>query len=118
MNLKKFAELDTTNRGAPCQEYPGAWLICIPDALGSYWTRFWMSKERRHSGHSHATFEVAKVIGEAFLNYLEEQHVEYNPRDITICWKCSDYDQRMGQAWFTGFYQHGRFNLFGSYVSV
>lgn len=113
--LPKYKDLTTSTRGNPCEEYPGEWLVCLPETLGSYWSRFWFSKERPHLGHSFQTFQEALDIGKDFLNYLQDNRVEYNPRDISVCWKATDNDPRIGQVWFTGFYMHGRFNIFGDY---
>lgn len=116
MNLPKYTELNTATRTKPCQEYPGEWLVCIPDGLGGHWSRFWFSdKNRPHLGHSFQTFDEAMNIAKNFLNYLEENHVEYNPTNITICWKATDNDPRIGEVWFTPFYMHGKFNFFGDY---
>jgi hypothetical protein len=115
MNLKKYTDLSPSERGAPCLEYPGEWLVCIPEGLGEHWSRFWFSKERTHLGHSYQTFEEALQIGKDFLNYLEEARVEYQASKISVCWKATDNDPRASQVWFTPFYQHGKFNVFGEY---
>lgn len=117
-NLKKFAELDTANRGMPCQEYPGEWLVMIPESLGSHWTRFWFNEHPETLGHSHKTFDEAHQKAKEFFSYLEKQKVEYDPTRISIAWKCSENDPRVGEVWFTGFYTHGRFTLFGDYRST
>jgi hypothetical protein len=115
MLLKKYAELGTVHRCEPCQEYPGEWLVMIPENVGPCWTRFWFSEERSHGGHSHQSFDDALQIAKKFLDYLENEKIEYNPTKISVAWKCTDNDPRIGQVWFTGFYQHGKFNFFGDY---
>jgi hypothetical protein len=113
--MKKYTELGTTHRTEPCEEYPGEWLVCIPESLGPNWNRWWFSKPRATLGHSFQTFDEAMNIAKSFLTYLEDQRVQYNPSSISICWKCTDNDPRIGECWFTGFFMHGRFNLFGDY---
>jgi hypothetical protein len=113
--LKKLDELDTVDRAAPCQEYPGEWLVFIPESLGSHWSRFWFSKERTHLGHSFQAFNEAMEIAKGFLAYLENEKVEYNPTKITIGWKASDNDPRSGEVWFASCFVHGKFNVFGEY---
>lgn len=109
MALKKFAELGTANRGDPCQEYPGKWLIhypyCLEEIIGE------------NGEIEQSSLDDAKCAVKGLIRRLEEKQIEYNPRDITISWKCSDNDPRIGQVWFTGFYVHGRFSFFGQYES-
>jgi hypothetical protein len=100
--MKTFTELGTVYRGDPCLEYPGEWLVFYP----------WRKQE---SADVLASFEQALSHARKVLDQAEEDKREYDPRDVTICWKCSDNDPRVGQVWFTGFYQHGKFNLFGDY---
>ncbi len=106
MSLKAYAELGHVHRTEPCQEYPGQWLLCLPNALkeavGEY-------------QESHTSQESARLHGEEILNRMEADLVEYNPRDIGVCWQASDNDPRIGQVWFTGFYQHGHWNHYGQY---
>lgn len=116
--LKKYNDLGTVHRTAPCLEYPGMWIINIPGYLDSDWSRFWRSEERESLGHSHPSFEVALQKAKEFLSYLERCKVEYDPRDIMISWKCSDNDVRIGKIWFTPFYTHGRFNYWGIYTQT
>lgn len=98
MNLKRFTELGTAHRGEPCQEYPGTWLV--------------------YSGGKELpplpSFDEAYQV--AYKECIEYDNEDRNaPINISICWKASDDDKRIGQVWFTSFYQHGKFNQFGSY---
>ena len=103
MSLKRYAELGTVHRTEPCQEYPGEWLLFFP----------WAPNEQSYGSYADARDAATKL-----LNKAEDDKREYDPKDVSICWKCSDNDPRVGQVWFTGFYCHGRFNLFGSYVTT
>lgn len=108
--LKRYADLGHVHRTEPCLEYPGEWLLCIPRSVevlaGEYYRE------------SHASQREAKACGEKLIAWLEANGVEYNPRDFTICWKCSDEDPRMGQVWFTPFYRHGSWGTFGDYQTT
>lgn len=33
--------------------------------------------------------------------------------EVSICYKCSDNDPRIGEVWFAGFYMVGKFDTFG-----
>lgn len=105
--LRAYAELGTVHRTEPCQEFPGEWLLCIPKALEG--------KCAEHYKESHTTLREAQAAGEHLLSWLEYNRIEYNPKDITVCWKCSDEDPRIGQVWFTPFYRHGSWTFFGGY---
>jgi hypothetical protein len=105
--LPKFNELTYARRGEPCQEYPGQWLLYTN---GNNETPF-------------PTLEEAKAAGDKILNDWDDQASEVDPDiltfpRVTICWRCSDDDPRMGKVWFTGFYKHGAFNLFGFYIET
>ena len=103
--LKKFDELSQIDRNAPCQEYPGDWFISFPGRDGK-------SRET-----SEALSSVSRAIEKALkiIQSYEDMGLEYNPRDFSISWRCSDDDPRIGQVWFTGYYTHGRFNFYGEY---
>lgn len=103
--MKKYSELGTVHRTEPCQEYPGKWFLYYP----------WQLPDEK--AKDFPSLSEAILHGELVINQAEEEKREYNPRDVTICWQCSDDDPRVGQVWFTGFYRHGRFNLWGQYVS-
>lgn len=106
--MKKYAELGTVHRTEPCEEYPGSWFLYFPSKSGT-------GKETSEALDS---LESAIRKAEKILQAYEDAKLEYNPRDFTICWKCSDDDPRVGQVWFTGFYQHGRFNFYGEYKTT
>jgi hypothetical protein len=101
--MKTYAELGTVHRNEPCQEYPGTWMVYYksPD-------------ENLEVGK--ASFEEAYTVAAKFLIKYDADVRDF-PLRLSICWKCSDNDPRVGQVWFTGFYQHGKFNLFGDYKS-
>lgn len=88
-------------------EYPGEWLLCIPKALESLC--------REQYQESHTSQADARQAGDKLLMWLEYHRIEYNPSEITVCWKCSDEDPRIGQVWFTPFYRHGQWTFFGGY---
>lgn len=71
---------------------------------------YWEEKQNTFS-----SLEEALAFANRKINEYEDAHLEYDARDIAIYWKCSDNDPRVGQVWFTGCYQHGRFNIFGAY---
>lgn len=111
--MKHYTELntgrgDSTDRGDPCIEYPGEWFVNFPN-----------KQDTRTSETTEAfpTLESAIRKAQKILDAYEDQKIEYNPRDFTISWKCSDDDPRIGLVWFTGHYRHGHFNHFGNYVS-
>lgn len=104
--MKTYDKLTTVDRGAPCVEYPGEWLLFLP---------------LPHEGkteHSFPTFEEARLAGVRITNKWEDEHLEYDPRKVSIGWKCSDNDPRQGQVWFTGFYVGWRMNMFGNWCTT
>lgn len=105
MALKKYEQLGTVYRTEPCQEYPGTWFVYDKN----------QEKEKQESGFP--TFEDAWHHAQKLLTEYDGEERDY-PVKISICWGCSDNDPRVGQVWFTGFYQHGKFNQFGSYVQT
>lgn len=106
--LKSYAELGTVYRTAPCVEYPGCWLVCTPKHL----------EDMGYGSIGAHTLEEAQAAGSKLLDKLEADLVEYNPRDISVCWEASDNDPRVGQVWFTGFYKLGHFNHYGHFRTV
>jgi hypothetical protein len=105
--LKKYSELGHVWRNEPCQEYPGEWLVFSqPDSVS----------EGDQEVRSFPSFNEAMVYARTRVDAYDSKEQSW-PIDISICWKCSDNDPRHGQVWFTGFYQHGEFNLFGEYKS-
>lgn len=91
--LKKFADLDTSHRGEPCQEYPGEWLVYAD------------GKEVA----CRPTFNDAYSCADAVWNALSD------PGKVSVCWSASADDPRIGEVWFTSFYQHGWIDSFGTY---
>ncbi len=98
MTLRAYKDLGTVYRGDPCKEYPGTWLVYVKgeEVYGS------QSQEDAY------WFAAGKVMEYDLVEQSE-------PLRVSICWQCSDDDPRVGQIWFTGFYQHGKFNQFGEY---
>lgn len=93
--MKKFAELGHVHRGSPCEEYPGSWLV--------------FASGNDIDNNSFVSFEDAWSRAHELVNADADK--------VSICWQASDNDPRVGMVWFTGFYQHGRFDLFGNYKS-
>ena len=100
MVLKPYNKLGTTHRNEPCIEYPGEWIV--------------YSAGEEHSSHPNYDAAYVAAYQEALEYDKRDQHV---PINISICWKASDNDPRIGEVWFTSFYEHGKFNQFGSYKS-
>jgi hypothetical protein len=94
--MRTYDELGHVHRNEPCVEYPGKWLVYANGA----------------DVDAFDTFAEAYQIAVELQNNEEEHNVTFS-----ICWKCSDNDPRVGKTWFTGFYQHGKFNQFGAYKS-
>jgi len=92
--MKTYAELGHVHRNEPCQEYPGEWLSYLNGG----------------DEKSFPTFEEARN------DAADRQDASPDNVETSVCWKCSDNDPRQGQVWFTGFYQHGKWNVFGRYV--
>lgn len=103
MSLPKYSELTSIHRGDPCQEYPGKWLLNLP-----------LPYEGK-TQYEYPTVGAARIWALRILNSFEESKQEYDPSKTSISWECSDNDPRVGQVWFTGYYMHGRYNIFGSY---
>lgn len=59
--MKKYNELGIARRTELCQEYPGEWLVCIPESLSPSWNRWWFSKERSTLGHSFPTLDETAI---------------------------------------------------------
>jgi hypothetical protein len=91
--VKTYAELTHVDRGDPCAEYPGQWIV--------------------YSGG-----EVAGTFTDSVAAIVSATHIVEARNDrVSVCWACSDDDPRVGQTWFTGFYTFGRFDQFGRWVS-
>lgn len=115
--LPKFSELGTAHRGDPCQEYPGKWILFMPACLQEGMNcldDYPASGTQREC----ASQEEAIAYGEKIIARAEEAKMEYNIRDFSVCWSCSDDDPRVGQVWFTGFYRAGQWSMFGQYRST
>lgn len=95
--LKRYAELGSTHRNEPCQEYPGTWLVYLN------------GKEMR----AVSSLESAQICSMKEINQAEREGLE--DYKISICWSANDEDPRYGEVWFSGFYQHGYYNRFGDY---
>lgn len=105
--LRPYAELGHICRTEPCQEYPGEWLLSIPEGVKSH--------VGEHYTEKHDSRLAAISAGDRLLSWLEYNRVEYNPRDVGVYWKCSDNDPRVGQVWFTPYYKDGNWTFFGGY---
>lgn len=90
-----LADLCTVHRGDQCDDYPGRWVL----HCGS--SELYASKDFGN------TFEFAVKLGAR----------NGDCDGYTICWRATEGDPRIGQVWFTGFYRHGTWNVFGQYVS-
>jgi hypothetical protein len=94
--MKRYAELGTVYRNQPCIEYPGQWVVyCNGEEAG------------QHPIFQEAYSQAGEVWDKATLN----------DNRVSICWQCSENDPRIGEVWYTGFYQHGSFDSFGRYKS-
>lgn len=102
-DMKKFAELKGYERNAPCQEYPGRWLVYYPN-------------RKVEDQHEFPTFEEAYTFAKTKEGCFPEDPF-LSPIHVSICWDASEDDPRIGKVWFTGFYQHGKFDQFGRYIS-
>lgn len=100
-NLKKFAELGHVHRTEPCQEYPGTWMV--------YYTT-----PAKDNEFPNATYADAHRKARQLLREYDWEDRGF-PLKLSICWMASENDPRIGEVWFTGFYQHGKFNQFGEY---
>ena len=88
--LKAYAELGHVFRTEPCKEYPGTWLVCTPKHL----------EDMGYGSIGTKTLLEARLAGSALLDKLEADGVEYNTRDISVCWEANDNDPRIGQGRF------------------
>ena len=95
--MKHYAELGTVYRNQPCIEFPGSWLVYVDgNELGQYPT-------------FQEAYDFATEQWEAPMSSVDTK--------VSVCWACSENDPRVGEVWFTGFYQHGTFDQFGRYKS-
>ena len=104
--MKSYKDLGAANRCDPCKEYPGEWLLFLP---------------LPHEGkteHSFSTREEALSAGVRITDMWETERKEYDPRRVSVGWKCTASDPRQGEVWFTGFYVGWRMNMFGQYTGT
>jgi hypothetical protein len=94
--MRAYAELGHVHRTEPCIEYPGYWLVYVDGSEVSQCI----------------TFEEAWEVCKRGLDTALQLNAK-----VSICWTCTESDPRVGEVWFTGFYQHGYFDQFGRYVS-
>lgn len=94
MSLPRFADLTTRNRIEPTVEYPGKWLVALNGNI-----------VEKDAGSLDAAIRKAKTVWEDA------------PMDsiVAVAWEASNDDPRIGELWFTGFYQHGKIDPFGRY---
>lgn len=92
--LKKYRDLTSVNRGDPCEEFPGVWIIYTN---GKYKKEF-------------ATFDQAFSIAWQRADLSSDPDVK-----VSIAWKASEGDPRIKESWFTSFYQHGYFDCYLKY---
>jgi len=95
MSLPKYAELTHVNRGDPCQEYPGRYLSYLN---GDDERSFESLEEARQDAYQRMPFTAPEM-------------------EASVCYSCSDDDPRIGQVWFTGFYQVGKYNRWGQWIA-
>jgi hypothetical protein len=91
--MKRYNELTTVDRGNPCVEYPGEWIVYYND--------------HEDTSRSFDSLEAAYLSAQQFANVTE-----FCP---SVNWAASPDDPRVGEVWFTGFYRHGKFDQFGRY---
>lgn len=102
--MKKYSELGTVHRGEPCQEYPGTWIVVVKGE-NQPWDLSGPKFEKEYFENSfQQAFDLASKLNK---NDLVEK--------VSIYWECSDNDPRVGKVWFTGFYRHGWFDIYGRY---
>lgn len=98
--MKTYAQLGHVYRCEPCVEYPGAWLVYI-------------------NGDSPPGDPTFNSFEEAWS--FAKREWEINPLEVTpkisVCWKASDNDPRIGEVWFSPYYQHGWFDQYGKYIT-
>ncbi len=92
--LKPYSQLNTAHRCEPCQEYPGQWHTYL-------------------DGNEEQSFSTWH---EAFVNAAVRWE-QAEGSEVSVCWKASDNDPRIGEVWFTPFYQDGKIGIDGIYGS-
>lgn len=98
MKLLKYAELGAAKRNEPCEEYPGTWYVFLDGTeVGKF--RDAPTDPPGSKGARDLACEFAKKMSEVGTT--------------TVCWDCDDNDPRVGQVWFTGFYQYTKYGWEG-----
>lgn len=98
--LKKLSELDTAQRNAPCQEYPGEWLVYVNGEHFGTFTTFMLAKQAAcEASFRHAEVEMKPGVTEK----------------ISVCWAANSNDPRIGEVWFTSFYEKGFYDSYGQW---
>lgn len=93
--MKTFQELQTENRGAPCLEYPGKWLVY----------------KNGNDPKEAASAREAQILAD--VRWGEDRE----DTTVSVCWECSDNDPRVGKVWFTPFYCLGTIDAMGCWKS-
>lgn len=90
MKLSSLNSLGTARRGEPCAEYPGTWIVYVNgEEIDTY-----VDTEENGDARSRAIKSAKMLLDEG------EEDVK-----VSVSWRCSDGDPRVGQVWFTGYYQ-------------
>lgn len=86
--LKKYSDLNFSDRNMPCQEYPGSWIIC---------------------SHDSSNLTIKMSLSEAYEagRLLSKTH-----NNVYIFWLCSNNDPRIKESWFNQKIKHGQFNIY------
>lgn len=119
--MKHFKDLPGSQRGDPCIEYPGRWILSLPErkvrapVFGASFPgeALWETQPPREE--SFDSQESAMAAALTTMRMWEEEYSEYQATHITIGWQASDDDPRQGCTWFTGYYRVGRFSIFGDW---
>jgi len=98
--MLSYSQLGTTHRTAPCREYPGEWLV------------FCNGNQPKDMDNSFSDFESAFVAAQSLANNSPDDEC------ISICWCADEDDPRHAEVWFSGFYQHGKFDRFAIYINT
>lgn len=107
--LPTYAQLTSSNRGAPCIEFPGQYIVYYQGRVDS---------RTLYLGDAHK--EALKALQESDTDPEVNGDGVFiaQPLRLTICWEASSNDPRLGQVWFSRSYQLGHYNLFGDWVEA
>jgi hypothetical protein len=94
--MKHYSDLGHVFRCEPCIEYPGYWLLFVDGKEAGQYNNF-----NDCYAATQKSLDIAMQLGVT----------------VSICWQCSEDDPRVGELWFTGFFQYGKFDQFGRYVT-